>query len=92
MFRAFITPTPTYLFQQQVTVGGQTRDQVFGQVQERAQHLQRQVVPRRALQHERDHQETAILNHVLLHGLRTLHQLADKTQQLGTAKQKDKVS
>lgn len=62
-------PTSTYLFQQQITVGRQTRDQVLGQVEERAQHLQRQMIPGRALQHERDDEEASILDHVLLHRL-----------------------
>lgn len=40
------------------------------------------MVARRTLQHERDHQKAAVLNHVLLHGLRRLDKLADEAQQL----------
>lgn len=36
-----------------------------------------------ALQHERDDQESPVLDHVLLHRLRCFHQFTDEAQQLG---------
>lgn len=79
-------PTITYLFEEQVAVGWETRDQVLGQVKERAQYFERQMVSRGTLQHERDDKESSVLDHVLLHCLRALHQFADETQQLWAGK------
>lgn len=73
----------TYLLKQQIAVGRQAGDEILGEVQEGSQHLQGQVLARGALQHEGDHQEAAVLDHVLLHGLGGFHQLANEAQELG---------
>lgn len=73
MSQAADTRAITYLFQQQITVGREARDQVFGEVQERAQHFKRKVIPGGTLQHERDDEKASVLDHVLLHSLTALH-------------------
>lgn len=73
----------TYLLEQQIAIGRQAGDQILGQVQEGSQDLQGQVLAGGALQHKGDHQEAAVLDHVLLHGLGRFHQLANEAQELG---------
>lgn len=82
--RELATNLTQYLLQQQLAVRTETRDQVLGQPEERAEHIQRQVIPGRPLQHKADDEETPVLDHVLLHGLRGLHQFADEPEQLRT--------
>lgn len=82
--RGEVGQTRTYLFQKQLAVGAQTGDEVFGEAEKRAEHIDGQVLPGRALQHEADDEEATILNHVLLHRLRGFDQFADKSEQLGT--------
>jgi len=43
------------------------------------------VLARRPLQHEADHQEATVLDHVLLDGLGRFHQVADETEQFCAA-------
>jgi len=77
---------PTYLLEQQITVGRQAGDQILGEVQEGSQDLEGEVFAGGALQHERDDQEAPILDHVLLHRLRCFHQFTDEAQQLGAVR------
>jgi len=79
----FELATDTYLFEQQITVGRQAGDQILGQIQEWSQDFESQVFAGGALQHERDDQESPVLDHVLLHRLRCFHQFTDEAQQLG---------
>lgn len=72
----------SYLFEQQVGVGRAAGDEVLGEVQEGGQRVGRQVVAAAALQHVRDDEEPAALQHVLLHRAARLHQRAHEPQQL----------
>ncbi|KAF9417493.1 hypothetical protein HW555_005416, partial [Spodoptera exigua] len=69
---------------EQVGVRRAAGDEVLGEVQEGGQRVGRQVVAAAALQHVRDHEEPAALQHVLLHRAARLHQRAHEPQQLRT--------
>lgn len=71
-----------HLLEQQFAVAVETGDEVLGEVEEAGEHLESEMFPTGALQHEADNEEPAVLNHVLLHRGRTLHQLTDEPEQL----------
>lgn len=70
-----------HLLEQQLAVGAQTRHQVLGETEKRAEDFGGEVLARWSLQHEADHEEAAVLDHVLLDRLRRLDQLADEAQE-----------
>lgn len=60
---------------------------MLGEVEEAAEHLQGEVFPAGALQHEADHQEASVLDHMLLYRRGTLYKLTDEPEQFGTGKE-----
>lgn len=74
----------THLFQQQIGIRRAASDEVFGQVQEGGERVRSEVVAAAALQHVRDDEEAAALQHVLLHRAARLHQRAHEAEQLRT--------
>ena len=69
------------LLEEDVGVGRRRRDEELGQIQEGVEDVQRQVVARQPLQQVADHQEAAVLHHLLLHRRRALDQLAQERHQ-----------
>jgi hypothetical protein len=74
----------THLFEQQLTVRTEAGNKVLCKSKEWAQHLCSEMISGRSLKHVTDDKESSVLDHVLLHCLRTLYQFTDKTQQLWT--------
>ena len=77
------------LFEQEISVVRWTGDQILGQLKERLEQLQGQVLPGRLAQQVRDHQEPSTRDDLLLDAGGALHQLADEAHQLG-ARKKDR--
>lgn len=72
----------TYLLEQQIRIRRAASDKMFGEMQEGGERVGREVVAAAALQHVRDDEEAAALQHVLLHRAARLHQRAHEPQQL----------
>lgn len=58
------------------------------ELQEGREDFRGKVIPARFLQHETDYQKSSILYHVLLDRLRTLHQVANESEQFRTERRR----
>lgn len=72
------------LLQQEIRVIGGTRDEVFGEFEERLEQLQSQVIPGTLAQQMGDHQKSTTRDHLLLNTWRALNQFANEAHQRGT--------